>query len=127
MTTATICAVVSLALASPALAGPALAGPEPPPGPIARAARAEALRLAPDPTTMRARDSIPPAKKHWVRRHPVATATLAGFGACFAIGWAMGDDGVFYDFTGEASGLMLGGLCAGGAASITGIVRAIRR
>ena len=87
---------------------------------VARVAAAEhaAARLGQAPAPVR--------RKNWVQRHPVATATIAAFLGGFAVGWAMGDDGTFDDFTGEFNGLMLGGICAGSAATVVGIMQAVK-
>jgi hypothetical protein len=62
------------------------------------------------------------AKGNWVKRHPILFGTLVGFGSGFVIGFAGGDDGVFYDFTALANGLFVGGIGAGGGASIGFII-----
>jgi hypothetical protein len=102
------------------LAPPAAAGRT-----IREAAAIEAARAAvAEPVVAPA---APARRRNWFQRHPVGTAALAGFLSGFAIGWAAGDDGVFDDFTGEFNGVLLGGIGAGSAASVVGIVRAARR
>jgi hypothetical protein len=54
-----------------------------------------------------------PARKNWIRRHPKPTGAIIGFTAGFLIGYLPGDDAVFYDFTAEFNGLVLGGIGAG--------------
>ena len=49
----------------------------------------------------------------WVMRHPACLGSLIGFFGGFLIGYSQGDDGVFSDFDGSFSGLMLGGVGAG--------------
>jgi hypothetical protein len=57
-------------------------------------------------------------KRSWIGRHPVLFGCLVGFGAGFLVGYLPGDDGIFYDFTTEFNGLVLGGVGAGGGALI---------
>ena len=52
-------------------------------------------------------------QRSWIGRHPLLFGTLVGFGAGFLIGYLPGDDGVFYDFTADFNGLVLGGVGAG--------------
>jgi len=66
-------------------------------------------------------------RRGWVRRHPVATAALVGGGSGFLIGYLPGDDGVFYDYTAGFNGLVVGGIGAGAAVAVVGVVRALRR
>lgn len=54
-----------------------------------------------------------PAKRNWIGRHPVLVGALVGFGGGFLVGYLPGDDGVFYDFTAEFNGFVLGGVGAG--------------
>ena len=126
------CLALLLWLTAAAAAGAEPLAPTPPFGrtireavsiEVARAAAADPV-LAPDPL---AAPAAPARRRNWFQRHPEGTAALAGFLSGFAIGWAAGDDGVFYDFTGEFNGLLLGGIGAGSAAAVVGIVRAVRR
>ncbi len=55
-------------------------------------------------------------------KHPVLFGTLIGFGSGFLVGYIAGDDGVFYDFTAGANGVMLGGIGAGIGAGVGAIV-----
>jgi hypothetical protein len=48
----------------------------------------------------------------------VAFGALIGLAAGFTIGYAAGDDGIFYDFTAGFNGLVLGGVGAGVGAII---------
>lgn len=57
-------------------------------------------------------------RKGWIKRHPVVFGTIVGFGSGFLIGYAAGDDGIFYDFTAGASGIILGGMGAGAGALV---------
>jgi hypothetical protein len=61
-------------------------------------------------------------KRNWITRHPILFGTLLGFGSGFVIGFAGGDDGVFYDFTASANGLFVGGIGAAGGAAIGFII-----
>lgn len=58
-------------------------------------------------------------RRSWIGRHPVLFGTLVGFGAGYLIGYLPGDDAVFYDFTAEFNGMVLGGVGAG-AGALTG-------
>jgi hypothetical protein len=119
--------LVSLLSAAPSFAEPASdAAPASPAPTIRLAIDAEVARLAAADAAV-VRQAPPVRKPNWIERHPVATASIGGFLAGFGIGWAMGDDGVFDDFTGEFNGVMLGGIVAGSAASVVGIIRAARR
>ena len=60
-------------------------------------------------------------KRSWIGRHPVLFGALVGFGAGYVIGYLPGDDGVFYDFTAEFNGLVLGGVGAG-VGALVGVV-----
>jgi hypothetical protein len=59
-----------------------------------------------------------PRRRSWFGRHPILFGTLVGFGVGFFAGYLPGDDGVFYDFTAEFNGLVLGGAGAGAGAFI---------
>jgi hypothetical protein len=61
-------------------------------------------------------------KRSWIGRHPVLFGTLVGFGGGFLVGYLPGDDAVFYDFTAEFNGLVLGGVGAGAGALVGAIV-----
>ncbi len=50
-----------------------------------------------------------------------------GFAGGFVIGYAAGDDGVFYDFTAAFNGVLLGGIGAGAGAAVGGIVSAAKK
>jgi hypothetical protein len=54
----------------------------------------------------------------WIARHPILFGSLVGFAGGFLIGYAAGDDGVFYDFTAEFNGCVLGGIGAGAGAFV---------
>lgn len=56
--------------------------------------------------------------KGWIKRHPVLFGTIVGFSSGFLIGYAGGDDGILYDFTAGATGIILGGMGAGGGAFV---------
>ena len=64
-------------------------------------------------------------KRGWIARHPVLFGALAGFGTGFLIGYAAGDDGVFYDFTAGFNGVLLGGIGAGAGAAVGAIAEAL--
>jgi hypothetical protein len=68
-----------------------------------------------------------PQRRRWVQRHPIWTAALVGFGSGFLIGYLPGDDAVFDDFTAGFNGTVVGGIGAGGAASVVAIVQALRK
>jgi hypothetical protein len=123
------CCLVLAALlcATPSVAEP-VPGAAPSPGvpSIRIAVDAELARLAAGDAPIV--HQAPAARRpNWIQRHPVATATIGGFLAGFAIGRATGDDGLFDDFTREGNGVLLGGICAGGAASIAGIAQIFRK
>lgn len=63
-----------------------------------------------------------PRRRGWIRRHPVLFGALVGFGGGFLIGYLAGDDGVFYDFTAEFNGVLLGGIGAGAGAVVGGVI-----
>ena len=66
----------------------------------------------------------PQRKRSWIGRHPVLFGTLVGFGGGFLVGYLPGDDGVFYDFTAEFNGLVLGGVGAGAGALVGAVAGA---
>jgi hypothetical protein len=125
------CAVlVALLCAAPSFAEPGSGAAAPSSVPSIRlAVDAELARLAAAdaPVAPVARQAPPARRPNWVERHPVATATIGGFLAGFVAGWATGEDGAFDDFTREGNGLLVGGICAGSAASVAGIVRAVSK
>jgi hypothetical protein len=57
----------------------------------------------------------------------VLFGALVGFGGGFLIGYLPGDDGVFYDFTAEFNGLVLGGVGAGTGAAVGAVVGALSK
>jgi hypothetical protein len=66
--------------------------------------------------TLRWQEAAP--EEGWIGQHPVAFGALIGLAAGFTIGYAAGDDGIFYDFTAGFNGLVLGGVGAGVGAII---------
>jgi hypothetical protein len=91
---------------------------------LLKVVKADAPRLAERAGTWRrARVQAPAAGKNWIKRHPVLTGALVGFGAGFLIGYLPGDDGVFYDFTAEFNGMVLGGIGAGAGAVVGALAR----
>lgn len=66
-------------------------------------------------------------RRSWAARHPVLLGSLVGFGTGFLIGYLPGDDGLFYDFTAEFNGMVMGGIGAGTGAAIGAIVDASRK
>jgi hypothetical protein len=54
-----------------------------------------------------------PQEGNWIGRHAVLFGALVGFGGGYLLGYLPGDDAVFYDFTAEFNGLVLGGVGAG--------------
>ena len=60
--------------------------------------------------------------RNWIQRHPVLFGAAVGFGGGYLIGYSTGDDGLFYDFTAEFSGLVLGGIGAGAGALFGAVV-----
>jgi hypothetical protein len=71
----------------------------------------------------------PPAtgRRSWFRRHSVWTAAVVGAASGFLVGYLPGDDALFDDFTAGFNGRVMGGIGAGGAASVVAIVHAVRR
>jgi hypothetical protein len=63
-------------------------------------------------------------RRSWMGRHPVLVGSLVGFGTGFLLGYLPGDDVVFYDYTAEFNGLVLGGVGAGTGALVGAIVGA---
>ena len=59
--------------------------------------------------------------RNWIQRHPVLFGALVGYMAGFVIGYAPGDDAVFYDFTAEFNGFVLGGVGAA-IGAVTGAI-----
>jgi hypothetical protein len=99
----------------------------PPPGPsagadapLARSAHLEVARLTQTEAAARTPpvSQQPASRGSWIARHPVLFGSLVGFGAGFLIGYLPGDDGVFYDFTAEFNGMVLGGAGAGAGALV---------
>jgi hypothetical protein len=98
-------------------------GPGAPPS-IRSAIELEVTRMTAVDAAARAVQA-PARKKNWFQRHPVATATIAGFLGGFGVGCATGEDGLFDDFTAEGNGILLGGIVAGSAATLVGVMRAV--
>jgi hypothetical protein len=69
----------------------------------------------------------PQRKRNWIKRHPVLFGTLVGFVGGYLIGYLPGDDGVFYDFTAEFNGMVMGGIGAGTGAAVGAIASAVSR
>lgn len=78
-------------------------------------------------SALRARQQPGAQKRSWIGRHPVLFGALVGFGGGFLIGYLPGDDGVFYDFTAEFNGLVLGGVGAGIGAAVGAVVEALSK
>lgn len=98
-------------------------------GPIARSVRGEVLRLAVAGGAHHGLAQPQPSgrRPNWVQRHPVRTAAIVGAVSGFLIGYLPGDDAVFYDFTAEFNGAVMGGIGAGAGASLVAIIQAVRR
>lgn len=66
-------------------------------------------------------------KPGWIKRHPALFGALVGFGGGYLIGYASGDDGIFYDLSAVGNGLFLGGIGAGVGAAVGAIVGAVAK
>jgi hypothetical protein len=88
-------------------------------------ARARRIRWAPLAKSDYGRQQSGVRKRSWVARHPALFGTLVGFGTGFLIGYAAGDDGVFYDYTAGVNGLVLGGIGAGAGAAAGAVAGAL--
>ena len=66
-------------------------------------------------------------KRGWIARHPALFGALVGFGGGFLIGYASGEDGILYDYTAGANGLILGGIGAGVGAAVGAVIGAVAK